>query len=36
MGVQQSKELIEFRVATLHYYSMGKLISGYEIAKAVF
>lgn len=35
-AIQQSKELIEFGVPTLHYYSMGKSISVFEIAKAVF
>lgn len=35
-AVQQSKELIEFGVPTLHYYSMGKSLSVYEVAKEVF
>lgn len=34
--IQQSKELIEFGVPTLHYYSMGKSLSVYEVAKEVF
>ena len=35
-AVQQSKELVEFGVPTLHYYSMGKSKSVYEVAKEVF
>ncbi len=35
-AIQQSKELIEFGVPTLHYYSMGKSLSVYEVAKEVF
>jgi len=35
-AVKQSKELIEFGVPTLHYYSMGKSLSVYEVAKEVF
>lgn len=35
-AIQQSKELIEFGVPTLHYYSMGKSESVYKVAKEVF
>lgn len=35
-GIQQSKELIEFGVPCLHYYSMGKSGSVKKIASAVF
>lgn len=35
-AIQQSKELIEFGVPTLHYYSMGKATSVFEVAKEVF
>jgi methylenetetrahydrofolate reductase (NADPH) len=35
-AIKQSKELVEFGVPTLHYYSMGKSLSVYEVAKAVF
>ncbi len=35
-GIQQSKDLIEFGVPCLHYYSMGKSESVYNIAKALF
>ncbi|MFV1885117.1 MAG: methylenetetrahydrofolate reductase [NAD(P)H] [Balneola sp.] len=35
-AIHQSKELIEFGVPTLHYYSMGKSLSVYEVAKEVF
>lgn len=35
-AIQQSKELIGFGVPTLHYYSMGKSLSVYEVAKEVF
>lgn len=35
-AIQQSKELIEFGVPTLHYYSMGKSLSVYEVAREVF
>ena len=35
-AIEQSKELIEFGVPTLHYYSMGKSLSVYEVAKEVF
>ena len=35
-AIQQSKDLIEFGVPTLHYYSMGKSLSVYEVAKEVF
>lgn len=34
--VQQSKELIEFGVPVLHYYSMGKSDSVLKIAKSLF
>ena len=35
-AIQQSKELIEFGVPTLHYYSMGKSESVYKVAREVF
>ena len=35
-AIKQSKELIEFGVPTLHYYSMGKSVSVFEVAKEVF
>ena len=35
-AIQQSKELIEFGVPTLHYYSMGKSASVYNVAREVF
>ena len=35
-AIQQSKELIDFGVPTLHYYSMGKSESVYMVASAVF
>lgn len=35
-AIQQSKELIEFGVPTLHYYSMGKSESVYKVAQEVF
>lgn len=35
-SVQQSKELLEYGVPTLHYYSMGKSNSVYRIAKELF
>ncbi len=35
-AIQQSKELIEFGVPCLHYYSMGKSDNVYNIAKALF
>lgn len=35
-AIKQSKELIDFGVPTLHYYSMGKSLSVYEVAKEVF
>ena len=35
-AIKQSKELIEFGVPTLHYYSMGKSTSVYEVAKEIF
>lgn len=35
-AIQQSKELIDFGVPTLHYYSMGKSASVFEVAKEVF
>jgi methylenetetrahydrofolate reductase (NADPH) len=34
--IQQSKELVEYGVPTLHYYSMGKSDPVYRIAKALF
>ena len=34
--IQQSRELMEFGVPTLHYYSMGKAEPIYSIAKALF
>jgi methylenetetrahydrofolate reductase (NADPH) len=34
--IQQSKELMEFGIPSLHYYSMGKSDSVYEVAKALF
>ena len=35
-GIQQSKELIEYGVPVLHYYSMGKSQSVFRIAKELF
>ncbi|MEX0720692.1 MAG: methylenetetrahydrofolate reductase [Balneolaceae bacterium] len=35
-AIAQSKELIEFGVPTLHFYSMGKSGSVYEVAKELF
>jgi methylenetetrahydrofolate reductase (NADPH) len=35
-AIQQSKELIEFGVPCIHYYTMGKSISTREIVKAVY
>lgn len=35
-AIAQSKELIEFGVPTLHFYSMGKSNSVYSIAKELF
>ena len=35
-GIHQSKQLIEFGVPCLHYYSMGKSESVYKIAAALF
>ena len=35
-AVQQSKELIEYGVPTLHFYSMGKAEPVYQIAKQLF
>ncbi len=35
-AIKQSKELIDFGVPTLHYYSMGKSVSVFEVAKEVF
>lgn len=35
-AIAQSKELIEFGVPSVHYYSMGKSTSVYEVAKEVF
>lgn len=34
--IAQSKELMEFGVPSLHYYSMGKSALVYEVAKALF
>lgn len=34
--IAQSKELVEFGVPTLHFYSMGKSGSVYEVAKELF
>jgi methylenetetrahydrofolate reductase (NADPH) len=34
--IQQSKELVQHNVPTLHYYSMGKSDPIYRIAKALF
>jgi methylenetetrahydrofolate reductase (NADPH) len=34
--IQQSRELVEYGVPTLHYYSMGKSDPVYRIAKALF
>lgn len=35
-AIQQSKDLIDFGVPCLHYYTMGKSIAVKEIAKAIF
>ena len=35
-SIQQSKELIDFGVPSLHYYSMGKSDSVYKVAQALF
>ncbi|MDA0196490.1 MAG: methylenetetrahydrofolate reductase [NAD(P)H] [Bacteroidetes bacterium] len=35
-GIQQSKELMEYGVPVLHYYSMGKSESVFKIAKELF
>ena len=35
-AIEQSKELIDFGVPVLHYYSMGKTDNIQQIAKAVF
>ena len=35
-SIKQSKELMEYGVPVLHYYSMGKSDSIYQIAKALF
>jgi methylenetetrahydrofolate reductase (NADPH) len=35
-AIQQSKDLIEFGVPCLHYYTMGKSVAVKEIAKAIF
>lgn len=35
-AIQQSKELIEFGVPCIHYYTMGKSIATREVVKAVF
>lgn len=34
--IAQSKELMQYGVPSLHYYSMGKSASVYEVAKALF
>jgi len=34
--IKQSKELMEFGVPSLHYYSMGKSASVFEVAKELF
>lgn len=34
--IEQSRELIKFKVPVLHYYSMGKSANIHKIAKAVF
>ncbi|WP_103664739.1 methylenetetrahydrofolate reductase [NAD(P)H] [Gracilimonas amylolytica] len=34
--ISQSKELMQYGVPSLHYYSMGKSASVYEVAKALF
>ncbi|MEP1150548.1 MAG: methylenetetrahydrofolate reductase [NAD(P)H] [Balneola sp.] len=34
--IQQTKELVEFGVPSVHFYSMGKSTSVYEVAKEVF
>ena len=34
--IQQSKDLIEFGVPCLHYYTMGKSIATREVVKAIF
>lgn len=35
-AIKQSRELVEFGVPTLHYYSMGKATSVFEVAKEIF
>ena len=35
-AIQQSKELIEFGVPCIHYYTMGKSVATREVVKAVF
>lgn len=35
-AIQQSKELIDFGVPCIHYYTMGKSIAVKEVAKAIF
>ncbi|MCB0409125.1 MAG: methylenetetrahydrofolate reductase, partial [Flavobacteriales bacterium] len=35
-SIQQSKDLIDFGVPCIHYYTMGKSISTREIVKAVY
>lgn len=35
-AIEQSRELVEFGVPTLHYYSMGKATSVFEVAKEIF
>ncbi|HBZ37773.1 MAG TPA: methylenetetrahydrofolate reductase [NAD(P)H] [Balneola sp.] len=34
--IQQTKELVEFGVPSVHFYSMGKSTSVYEVAKEIF
>lgn len=34
--IAQSKELMQYGVPSLHYYSMGKSVSVYEVAKVLF
>ena len=35
-AIQQSKELVNFGVPTLHYYTMSKADTTYKVAKEVF
>ena len=35
-AIQQSKELMDFGVPVLHYYSMGKSKSVFQVAKELF